>query len=1474
MGTDALVEFSGSKRFDIQRQLGAGGMGIVYLATDRETGQSVALKTLKAVDPTAIFKFKQEFRSLSELVHPNLIRMHELICENDQWFFVMELVEGAMEFQDYLLLDNAHAAELVTEVRSSLAAPTLDRTSGGAMVTGNSPFTSATGSATSSSRQLASQSPFSPNSVGNDSGRAASALLMEFLPADDKTIAMGNGDTTHQIPLADVVELTSTSKPNMPAVDPLEHEQQPTGHWTPSDFDDDAGEATIIRPAAPHDQITEVIHRDDAVDQEAVTERDAGQSHVAATPGGAMTQTSVRPLTDAAIVQTIIGSSDLAAHATEPVETSTTTSVSTPSSESVAARGTLAVRNIPKLRAAFRQLVAGVRGLHGAGMLHRDLKPANALVSHTGTVVLLDFGLVAELSAKRVDGAEQREISGTIAYMSPEQARALPLTEASDWYAVGVMLFQALTGQLPFTGKALQILRRKTVEDAPAPADLIDNAPADLNELCVKLLRRTPDQRPTGREIAAFFGVEEAKADALPQTQAMLFVGRERHLAELKGAFQQVRSGQTVVVRVHGRSGAGKTALIQHFLDELSDRQQAIVLTGRCYEQESVPYKGVDSLIDAVTQFLRITTLPVMSLLPEGIVALARIFPVLNRIKAIEALGQTQAVTSDLRELRRQAFGALRELLSRIGREQPLVIYLDDLQWGDIDSAALLADLFSGERPPRMLLLAAYRSEYIETSVCLKTLLLSETSSTHRNPAESLPSERSDSDSEQPSDDILFSSGSFKKTSSQRSDSSSSSQFRRSEIPLSSTCWKEVIVEALTADETRRLARSLLRDDLPNVDASADQIVSQSGGSAYFVHELARHLNSGLDLSSISGVGLDDVLWAHIQRLPDEAQKLMQIVAVSGQPIPLRNVLEAADLLAVSPRVLATLRTERFLRSSGPGMQAEVEAFHDRIRESVVNRLGAEIKTAHHGRLADTLERSEDASPETIAGHLEGAGRLEKAGRFYSEAAKFALQKLAFDRAEEFSKHAVRLAKSDDDKAQAHERLIHYYTDMARFPEAYAQGREAAKYFGVSLPKGFIPPLFLIDFIKAKWRLIGRKMTDLLNLPTMADNRQAKAVRMINAAAKAAYQVQPELCVAVSTKAVNLCLKHGNTPDCAVSWMVFGAIFQGGVLGMHPIGHEFGRLALSLVDKYQQERQRPEVTFVVGYFGTSWMRPATEAEALWRTTYESGRATGDLFHTGCACAATTQSLLMRGVKLSEIWAESERFLDFLKPVQLKEPIGAIRSIRQTIRILCGKTRDTSSFSTDTFNEVEYVASLTGYGSRHFAHYYFINKMLSQYLWREYEAAWLTSQASALYLKESPGMLHSAEHHFLTGLIHAALAEQQTGSKRSGHVRGLRSAAKRLAKWAAACPHNFEHKAQLLAGELARLSGSMLAAEVAYESAIRAAETFGYQHVAAITHQRYAVLHEQTSTTEKAATERRLAKDCFAAWGASAIAKSV
>ena len=118
---------------------------------------------------------------------------------------------------------------------------------------------------------------------------------------------------------------------------------------------------------------------------------------------------------------------------------------------------------------ALRQLIEGVSALHRRGKLHRDIKPSNILVTSEGRVVILDFGLIAELLPQHAGDVSDAS-GGTPAYMSPEAGAGGPPSEASDWYGVGVTLYEALTGSIPFAGTFLDVLLRKRTDDPPTKA--------------------------------------------------------------------------------------------------------------------------------------------------------------------------------------------------------------------------------------------------------------------------------------------------------------------------------------------------------------------------------------------------------------------------------------------------------------------------------------------------------------------------------------------------------------------------------------------------------------------------------------------------------------------------------------------------------------------------------------------------------------------------------------------------------------------------------------------------------------------------------------------------------------------------------------------------------------------------------------------------------------------------------------------
>ncbi len=359
-----------------------------------------------------------------------------------------------------------------------------------------------------------------------------------------------------------------------------------------------------------------------------------------------------------------------------------------------------------RLRDSLLQLADALHALHVAGKLHRDLKPSNVMVTPEGRLVLLDFGLILAVTEVGREGLAV----GTPVYMSPEQASDQVLGPASDWYGVGAMLYEALTGRRPFEGDSEQVMTRKQRELPRSPTDVNPDAPADLAALAIQLLApRVPVRATAGAVFDALGSAPSASALANAKAPPMEMIGRDHELAALERALADAeRSGTAVLVR--GKSGIGKSLLVRTFLERQGEA--VFVIAGRCFEREAVPFKMLDGVVDALTGvILTLPSIEVAGIVPPEIGSLVRMFPVLRRVDQLsELVGTTHVVPVDPQELRRRGFRGLATLFGRLAQLRPLILVVDDAHWGDADSATFLAQLVH-EPQKRMLVIAAHRPE-------------------------------------------------------------------------------------------------------------------------------------------------------------------------------------------------------------------------------------------------------------------------------------------------------------------------------------------------------------------------------------------------------------------------------------------------------------------------------------------------------------------------------------------------------------------------------------------------------------------------------------------------------------------------------------------------------------------------------------------------------------------------------------------
>ncbi len=425
------------------------------------------------------------------------------------------------------------------------------------------------------------------------------------------------------------------------------------------------------------------------------------------------------------------------------------------------------------------------------------------------------------------------------------------------------------------------------------------------------------------------------------------FTGRERELEALDSAFARSRGGDLAIALLEGESGVGKSALVTEFLDRLQQRHpDVLVLRSRCYENELLAYKAFDGGMDHLARALARLDGPVCeALLPPRAVLLPRLFGAFGSVQAI-ALAKARAIPADPAAQRLAAFGALSLLLANLGRQQPLVISIDDLHWADAESFRLLRAMVEDPNRPSALILGTVRPRSERTDDAASALSI----------VESWP------------------------------------------------CTRTVVLEGLSRSDALALAAELLGERATG--ELLDTLVTESRGHPLFLAELARYAeNRALSTGHIT---LDDALRARIEALEPAAEQLLSAVALAGRPYHARVLAIATGLQPSDVSTLATeLLTCKLLRRR---RGSELACFHDRIRRVAQSRLDAERTRALHGRLAAALAQQPTPDPAELSTHYDAAGHAALAIDAYDRAGEQALSALAFARAEQLWARALSLA--------------------------------------------------------------------------------------------------------------------------------------------------------------------------------------------------------------------------------------------------------------------------------------------------------------------------------------------------------------------------------------------------------------------------------------------------------------------------------
>ncbi|MFL5355994.1 protein kinase domain-containing protein [Archangium sp.] len=1148
--------------------------------------------------------------------------------------------------------------------------------------------------------------------------------------------------------------------------------------------------------------------------------------------------------------------------------------------------------------------------LHHHGVIHKDIKPHNIIVHPaSGVLKITDFSLSVCLSLEAVPPELPTHLSGTLAYMAPEQTGRMNrgVDYRADFYALGATFFELLTGRRVFVTTApLELLHAHVAQVPPSPRELVPELPEPVAAIVLKLLAKAPEDRYQStwgliadlkecqrqlRETGAIAPFPLGAGDRPHQFRLPQGLhGRDSDVALLTRTYERAAAGRGQLLLISGSAGIGKSSLVNE-LYRVTAAGRGQLAPGKCDQLlRSEPF---DAVHQALQHLVRQT-------LGEGEAQTAlirqRLQEVLgtNTAVLVEAVPDTRALLGEqapppplpsAESRNRLTLVLARTLQAFATPERPLVVFLDDLQWADSATLSLLQTLAREASTRHLLLVGAWRDTEVSAAHPL-TLALDE-------------------------------------------------------LRATGTPWEQLHLGPLGLEEVARMVREITAADTGRELELARLLHSRTGGNPFSVKEFLRFLHEqellrfdprtrqwAWDLALIESREIPDdvadLMAAEIRKLPAETGALLQLAACLGVTFGFRDLTVARGARAgETARALWPALERGFVLPQGKDyvlldphggalepsdLDVPFRFLHDRVRQAAYSLIAQDeratrhlevgLRLYEHARATGTLDERVFSilphlghAPERIGPdalrleladlHLGAGHRAKSSGAYRTACELFRIGGLLIPPAERARAFALQKELTESLylageleaaasgfsvlRAQAHtpvqrasvlclQAILSTLSD--RHAEAVDVGLAGLRLLGIDIPAAPGDATVASELGAVAAALEGRDTAELLALPPMSEPNARLASELMGAISAPAYVISEKVFVLLSLRHVRLSLEHGNSRFSPYAYAVYGLVLSA-FLDDPTAGRRYSLLAIELAEQLHDPMQYARALYVHAGFIDHWTQSARAGIFQLAEAYRTLLESGDWQHAGHCFSFLSWRRLALGEPLQDILAELRKFIELVGPRKDPENLYMLEALRQTLLMLSGTM-------TEPRRPIHLTHLLWPVSKGHTA----LLLLEQHYLLRQIDQAMELTRESAGLMRALPGVFLLTTHAFYYALCAAAAYPGASEARQHELLEVMEQQRAYLEKCAGRAPENFAPYHLLVRAELARVKGQRVEAHTRYEEAIAAARASGFTSVEAVACEQASRFQSDLGRIPLASAYLIEALNAYERWGAA------